>query len=433
MRVLALIFVSLAIGVDAAEKFAVLNRVRSAAKSSTQVAVLDKLTALIEKGETFKIEQQPQINCTVGGCADDKFCEAICTFIEALPDIEKFIFNSHDETIKDIGDKSDKLVNESGDAVSELGELETEDEKWANCTKEAWSLAKTADEKNDMLETEISERALYCADENDAWESYLRSITIGDFECDLADLPVTASDSCEKKLAAWKDGLLTQADSIISHLEECIRRHGDVVAADAARSTAYDNHNNKRSACTTQKGVRDNQVCVLFPDHMKLYCDSRSAYEGIIQDVDGEGTQYSIKDRVTECQGIRALDCVMREIQTALAESNSTFELDEGVLDRCQNQKPYTDCAADFEISDAERKVPEYTASIADIDCIDHAILDLTDAYVYDSACLTPMHPHDRSPSKKMAEECYTLTENRTVPVTKNAGGWQTEPTCTSR
>jgi len=432
MRVLALIFVSLAFGVDAAEKFAVLNRVRSAAKSSTQVAVLDKLTALIEKGEAFKIEQQPAINCTVGGCADDKFCEAICTFIEALPDIEKFIFDSHDDTIKDIGDKSDSLEKESGEAVSALGVLETEDEKWANCTKEAWSLAQVADGKNAILETEIQQRAGACDDgNNDDWASYLKEITIGEFTCDLA---VTGSEDCEKKMASWKAGLLGQADVIISHLENCIEKHDDVVAADADRTEAYDNHNNKRGECTLQKGTRDNKVCTLFPDHMKLYCDSRSAYEGIIQDVDGEGTQYSILDRVTECQGIRALDCVMREIQTALAESNSTFELTEGVLGRCRNQPPYTDCAADFEISEADRKVPEYTASIEDIDCIDHTISDLTDAYVYDSACLTPKHPHDLSPSQKMAEVCYTLTVNRTVPVTKDGtGGWQTEPTCTSR
>lgn len=407
MRVLIWLPICLACNVEASAKFGVLNRVRGVAKSSAQAALLDKLASLIETGEAFTVKQQPQIDCD--DCKGDDFCAAICLFISKLPDIEQFITDAETATITKIADHSSDLKTESDQASSVLTTMKSDDESWAMCTREAFGLAKTADTKHTAYVNAQSTRESACQEPSPylTWDDYRQTIEIPVFECDLAQ-----GTTCEDDMLSWKTSLTGAFSAVTSHLSNCIQKHQDVLDAHNERDTAYNNHGDKRDLCEGRKSTRDHSCGITFPGQMDAYCDAKTAFDAVISDVNGTNNIDSEKDRIQECQGVRALDCVMREIIFALT-NETDFELNTTVLQICQSREPYTDCVQDYTLSADELKQEEYSNSTSAIACESQTVSGLAYAYVYDSVgCAT--HPYVNG------QGCYTNTTNRDIDVTKD-------------
>jgi len=416
----------LACTVEARAKFAVLDRVKGVAKSSAQAALLDKLASLIETGEAFTVKQQPAVNCT--DCGDDEFCKAICLFIGEMPGIEKFITDAETATIGKIDSSSSTLKAESDQASSDLNQMKDDDEEWALCTREAYDLAITADSKHLEYLSAKTERENACnepyPEEYSTWDVYYREIDIPVFACDLA---VTGVDSCENKMNTWQSTLTGRFNSVTTHLDICIDKHGAVLIAHGQRDAAYGNHANKRGNCTTYKSNRDHSCEITFPNQMEKYCGAKTDFDILINDVKGSDNIDSMSDRIQECEGVRALDCVMREVIDALTDALSSgedvdFELNSTVLQICQNRAPYTDCVDDFTLSEDELKADEYANSTSAIACDSQTVSGLAYAYVYNPTLCNP-HPYVNGTS------CYTNTTNRNIDVVKADDEFSTDCT----
>jgi len=418
MRFFVLLLISFAGCVDADSEFAVLRRLRSAAKSSSEVAVLDKLTSLIEKGVAFKVEQGPPINCSA--CNDDQFCLAICQFRKALPDIEKFVFDQHDNTKSEIETKVGDLETKSGDAVSKRGLAIDADTTWATCTQGQYSLAEVADNEYEDLVGFRATREDECDEGYETWDEFKITVDIDDFSCSLE---VEGKFSCENTFVDdWNSSLYNHLFyPPISKLDGCIKANDDVEQAETDYDNAIQAHKDRVGVCNGNKDTRQTALCTTLKEKIELYCVAKRAYESLIQDVDTAGNVFSYEDRTVECRGIRALDCVMKKITDALEANNTDFELSETTLTDCQAEPLYQDCDEDFKLSDEDRKVQEFQAAIAEIDCDGDTLEGLSDVRVYDGKCTDIDPPHSRSPWEKLVGTCYTLDQNRTVDLTWKA------------
>jgi len=285
--------------------FAVFDTLRKKAHTKEESRLVDRLSALIEKGQATP------------GVMDD-FGMAVWETTQKIDaDVVPLIEKGHDDTQAAISAAVDEVEETTQTAVDKKVTADGKDKEWNDCI---------AQEKKDREAVEAAEGELAAAesrvkepcDAETAAEPFSTQVTLPSFSCDIEEQDGQCDVSKYKETA---QDMLTEAKNDQQNKKQiyddavalCKEAHDNVTTATAERNSAITTWSNQQDSCVQMWADRETAICD-FGTALKGKCAAVDAYGVLEEQVAGSDNEHSHSDRENEYKTAQIAQCLIRGI-----------------------------------------------------------------------------------------------------------------------
>lgn len=286
------------------QNLAVLQHLRSTAHTKAGSRLIDKLSALLERGQE---DATPDFTAAFAGAVDHALEEIRNT-------VKPLISEAHTSTQTEINSRVAAVQASSGEAQAEKSKAVEKDTAWNECIRQ---------EKNDRIavETAESEKAQAIEEERqaiaaeDAAKDFSDSITLEPFECDFREQEGGSCwSSYEASVQTKLANLRTKMDDKEAIYQAAATRlsnaRASLEAAKTKLANAINTWSGQRAACIDVDADRTQALCSLG-EKLKLKCQSVDSYRDLVQHIGETGTQWSHPDREHEHATVQVTECLL--------------------------------------------------------------------------------------------------------------------------
>jgi len=316
----------LIVGCAGVDKFAAIQKLKSAGKSKAGSATLARVASLLEK-----VADNPQ--------AMGAFHEAMSAASLDLNNVIQKVQVGYESTIDAIAEKISAVESSSATCQAKYGDANDAAESFWN------EVSKLRDARVEV-ESKVADHNQAVADEvtpnnnlQDA-KPFSAEVNLKPFSCDIesqggACKLDTYNTESEQAVSSQK-GVYNDR---LNHYNAMKKAHDEALQAieDAkeAEETAIADWKTQRTAAHEAAGDRSTALCN-FGTHYQTKCEKVQDYNALLENIQGEGTEFSYSDRQTEYYGLKLTQCVLDQL------ANSGLDNFVSIYDNCAMLEPYS-------------------------------------------------------------------------------------------
>jgi len=308
------------------DKFAAIQKLKSAGKSKAGSATLARVASLLEK-----VADNPE--------AMTAFHNAMSAASLDLNNVIQKVKDGYESTVDAIDAKISAVESSSITCQSKYGDAnEAADSFWNEVSKlrdaRVEVESKVADHNQAVLDEVTPNNNLQAS------RAFSAEVNLKAFSCDIESqggackLDTYESESKQAAASEREDynAGLTHYNNMKDLHDAALQAIDD---AKKAEETAIADWKIQRTAAHGAAGDRSTALCN-FGTHYKTKCEKVQDYNDLVESIEGEGTEFSYSDRQTEYYGLKLTQCVLDQL------ANSPLDNFVMIYDNCAAMEPWT-------------------------------------------------------------------------------------------